>query len=98
MELLIIKNTTIQNTIVKLIENPKYSKRDVKWWIGGSDLGSEGIFYWINGHNFDYHNFGEVDGEIQPDNFAGIEHCTEMLPNGIWNDFICEWPSSFICE
>ncbi|XP_035787485.1 perlucin-like [Anopheles albimanus] len=71
------------------------------WWIGGTDLGNEGIFTWIStnklvGHGTGYLNFSP----LQPDNNSGNEHCLEIGRWGgvAWNDAPCNFKLNFICE
>jgi MYXO-CTERM domain-containing protein len=58
-------------------------------WIGGSDVGVEGQWFWMNGPEagqpFSYTNWGP--GE--PNNVGGIEHYAHLQPpvgNPSWND------------
>lgn len=65
-------------------------------WLGGSDVYSEGKWFWITDESFSYTNWNEN----QPDNYNSSEHYLHMYPSGKWNDsasgsnvmmFICEY-------
>ncbi|CAB3359798.1 Hypothetical predicted protein [Cloeon dipterum] len=73
------------------------------FWISGTDLGSEGRFYWAaNGKsvmNFADFEFG------QPDNKDGKEHClrlkksrVQLMPVYRWDDSNCGCKFRYICE
>ncbi|KFB38259.1 serine protease [Anopheles sinensis] len=71
------------------------------WWIGGTDLGSEGLFVWIStnqvvGFRSGYLNYSPG----QPDNAGGNENCLEIGRWGgvVWNDVPCDWKQRYICE
>jgi hypothetical protein len=56
---------------------------DRRLWIGFTDEGSEGDWFWSDGSEVDYTNWN--DGE--PNNAGDNEHFAEMLgSNGRWND------------
>ena len=56
---------------------------DRRLWIGFTDFGSEGAFYWSDGSSAKYTNWNP--GE--PNNSGAVEHYAEMLgSNGKWND------------
>lgn len=66
-------------------------------WIGGSDNGSEGAWYWITGEAFSYTNWAE----IEPNNDQGNEHFAQMMANGLWNDIKLDGngnTTAFVCE
>ena len=54
-------------------------------WIGFTDENSEGTFYWYDGSPVVYTNWNS--GE--PNNSSGNEDCTQIFPNGLWNDLNC---------
>ncbi|XP_062598303.1 hepatic lectin-like [Saccostrea cucullata] len=65
-----------------------------KWWIGGTDVNSEGTFYWENPNNsmkFTNWYAGQPSGGTS-------ENCLEMLILGGWNDKSCDTPTYYICE
>ncbi|XP_049540596.1 chymotrypsin-C-like [Anopheles darlingi] len=71
------------------------------WWIGGTDLGNEGIFTWISTNKLVGHGTGYLDfSHHQPDNHSGKEHCLEIGRWGgvAWNDAPCEFKQNYICE
>lgn len=66
-------------------------------WIGGSDDGSEGNWYWVNGEDFSYTNWHS--GE--PNNTDEIEHYLTLFGSTKkWNDAANDnqYISGFICE
>lgn len=82
---------TLQNT-----PELTYNGDDL-WWIGGTDQGSEGKFYWLsNGHQIGFTDFATG----QPDNANGTENCLELMgPVGHkWNDRNCDIERFFICK
>ncbi|XP_063051019.1 ladderlectin-like [Engraulis encrasicolus] len=64
-------------------------------WLGGSDDGSEGTWYWIDGSPFDFADWAQG----QPDNF-GVEDCLMMTPYDKlrWKDLRCGFTMPFICS
>lgn len=73
-----------------------------RYWLGGSDFGSEGNFYWVStGVNFGFTAWhaGEPSGN-NPTN--GIkEDCVQYWNrNGtiLWNDSPCENAYNYVCE
>ena len=63
-------------------------------WIGYTDVVTEGTFLWLDGSPFGYTNWNA--GE--PNNAGGNENCTQMFPNGKWNDLNCALGASSILE
>ena len=53
-------------------------------WIGYTDVASEGNFVWVTGENSSYTNWNNATNE--PNNWNNVEHHTEMLASGKWND------------
>ncbi len=51
-------------------------------FIGLTDVGNEGNFYWLNGDPVNYTNWFQ----LQPDNKNGSQHYGQLLPDGTWND------------
>ncbi|XP_052861644.1 chymotrypsin-C-like [Anopheles cruzii] len=71
------------------------------WWIGGTDLGSEGTFVWISTNQPVGYGTGYLDySAAQPDNAGGNENCLEIGRWGgvVWNDIPCDWKLRYICE
>ncbi|OWF45339.1 perlucin-like [Mizuhopecten yessoensis] len=67
------------------------------FWLGASDLLTEGEWMWSNSDTYlTYKNF--APGE--PNNAAGGEHCLEFDFSGNfqWNDNNCENLYNFVCE
>lgn len=71
----------------------------LKTWTSGTDLAEEGSFFWFTTFkplNFTYWH------DNQPDNYANIEHCIEVVPvyhPVKWNDVACATKTStIICE
>jgi gliding motility-associated-like protein len=54
-------------------------------WIGFNDEASEGLFEWYDQSPVTYTNW--APGE--PNNLGGNEDCTQIYPNGQWNDLPC---------
>lgn len=76
-----------------------FSEKRDHYWISGTDLGSEGKFYWAStGQPFgDYTKFKSHP----PDNFEGVEHCLHYVgwaSADFWNDNNCDNKFRFICE
>lgn len=72
-------------------------------WIGGSDLGSEGKWYWSDGCLFNDQDFN-FWGPNQPYNYLEKQHCL-VIYNWVneegfaFDDDICEeYLYTFICE
>jgi gliding motility-associated-like protein len=63
-------------------------------WIGYTDVVTEGTFLWLDGSPFGYTNWNT--GE--PNNAGGNENCTQMYPNGTWNDLDCSLGAASILE
>ncbi|MFO0749955.1 MAG: lectin-like protein [Myxococcota bacterium] len=65
------------------------------WWIGLSDLTSEGTFAWVDGSAFGYSawNGGE------PNDYGGNEDCAHLVPwsGGLWNDLDCSREQPYVC-
>jgi len=66
------------------------------FWIGFSDIDSEGTFVWADGSSSTFTYWGS--GEPNDDNFN--EDCTEIraAKNGTWNDKPCSYESRFVCK
>lgn len=54
-------------------------------WIGFTDENSEGSYYWYDESPVVYTNWNP--GE--PNNGGGNEDCTQIYPDGLWNDLEC---------
>ncbi|XP_061388398.1 C-type lectin 37Db-like [Musca vetustissima] len=68
------------------------------WWLSGSDLHSEGDFYWYGtGERMLYADWAGV----QPDNAGGNEHCVHLWykePKYQMNDWKCRMNAFYICQ
>ena len=78
---------------------PKTSNSpDRSFWIGLSDVVTEGIYVWNStGNTTTYTNWGSG----QPNNTNGSEHCTlaNMSEDGQWHDVTCTFSGSdSMCE
>ena len=67
-----------------------------KWWIGFTDIASEGSFAWEDGSATTYTNWAE--GE--PNNVDGDEDCAVLnrFTDQTWNDEKCSDSFYYICE
>ncbi|XP_065344091.1 CD209 antigen-like protein B [Cloeon dipterum] len=95
MELASIETEAENNAILQVI-----GKLVGDFWLSGTDLGSEGKFYWA-GTGMDVEGFTKfLRG--QPDNYIGEEHCLQFhrhrITNIGWNDNKCDVQCRFICE
>lgn len=63
-------------------------------WIGYTDVVTEGAFLWLDGSPFGYTNWAPSE----PNNSGGNENCTQMYPNGQWNDLNCASGAASILE
>ncbi|XP_065353556.1 CD209 antigen-like protein E [Cloeon dipterum] len=74
-----------------------------RFWLSGTDLGSEGVFYWSGVGQFIDAFWYFEDG--QPDNANGNENCVQYFVHPDfsdatykWNDHECNAPFRFVCE
>ncbi|XP_049542497.1 perlucin-like [Anopheles darlingi] len=87
-----------ESDMIKEVLNGATSKEP--YWIGGTDLGLEGVFEWIStgepiGYKTGYTNF--FAGE--PNNDKGNENCLDIGNEGVaWFDKPCDAKEKFICE
>merc|ERR1712243_536881 len=58
------------------------------WWIGATDLYSEGFWYWVYSQEMCSYTLWS---EGQPSNTGGMEHCAALVTKDgyKWNDYIC---------
>jgi hypothetical protein len=92
-----------QDHLLSLLNDDSFSKVpgfDLQLLIGGTDIGSEGNFYWASSGNPVYYPLKWVEGE--PNNLGDNEHCMGL---GKWkdsfqvNDVPCTgYQAPFICE
>ncbi|XP_062601806.1 hepatic lectin-like [Saccostrea cucullata] len=65
-----------------------------KWWIGGTDVNSEGTYYWEHSNSaLNYTNWMKNEP-----NGGSRENCIEVLYLGDWNDKSCYTLTYYICE
>lgn len=81
---LISIQSAAENTALGAALNTQGFGKDVVW-IGLGDQKVEGKFEWYDGSDTTYHNW--KTGE--PNN-SGNENCTQIFPDGFWNDLNCD--------
>lgn len=81
--LISIQSAAENTNLVTALANQGYSSEVI--WIGFSDALSEGNFVWYDGAPINYTNWNV--GE--PNNAGGNENCTQIYPDGTWNDLNC---------
>ena len=68
------------------------------FWVGGSDVTTEGTWAWSNSEPWVYAGWGPT----QPDDAGGAEDCaalwTTTVPPGGLNDFMCSNTVEYVCE
>jgi gliding motility-associated-like protein len=69
--------------LVQALANQGYSSEVI--WIGYSDAITEGSYVWYDGSPLSYSNW--APGE--PNDAGGVEDCTQIYPDGSWNDLNC---------
>lgn len=101
MNLVEIMSSDENERITNMLSDIKYITPrpdfEVSWWIGGTDQGTEGVFYWAStGEEFDFDDFGLEN----PDNLDGDENCVELWKQTHlkWNDRRCDKRAYFICR
>ena len=71
-------------------------------WLGASDAGSEGTWYWVTGEPFEYTNWLELQPDNTPNDSTGEENYAELNPTWTtqqgWNDVRGCVTHGFICE
>ena len=81
--LISVQSATENADLVQALSNQGYSSQVI--WIGYSDATSEGTFVWYDGAPLSYSNW--APGE--PNDAGGNEDCTQIYPDGSWNDLNC---------
>ncbi|XP_018429119.1 PREDICTED: hepatic lectin-like [Nanorana parkeri] len=85
---LVIINSQAEQNFLQSKTNRRY------YWIGLTDLETEGTFKWIDGTGLSYTSWR--NGE--PNDGLGKEDCAHLFSEGKWNDYPCNSNSSAICE
>lgn len=80
--LISIQSAAENSDVVQALANQGFASNVV--WIGFGDSNNEGTFTWYDGAPITYSNWAA--GE--PNN-AGDEDCTQIYPDGGWNDLNC---------
>ncbi|CAO2605712.1 C-type lectin domain family 4 member F [Lemmus lemmus] len=69
-------------------------------WIGLTDHGTEGNWYWADGTPFNHAQSNEFWAKNQPDNWrhpsGEVEDCVHM--QHLWNDMVCGAAYPWVCE
>ncbi|XP_049853156.1 macrophage mannose receptor 1-like isoform X2 [Schistocerca gregaria] len=86
---------SIDEESVNLLTKSPFKERYVdQYFIGLTDVVSEGIFVDIEGHPAQYLNWSS--GE--PNDVGGKENCVTLNANGQMNDLGCDVDAPFLCE
>ncbi|XP_058832083.1 C-type lectin 37Db-like [Topomyia yanbarensis] len=103
MRLLTIRSREENDAVAQFVQSTdKFNDVQCYFWIGGSDLGEEGVFSWVaTGKLVTFTNWSP--GE--PNNNNGTEDCMQMVfiprfaQRWTWNDNNCKGSHMyFICE
>ncbi len=81
--LISVQSSSENADLVQALSNQGYSSNVI--WIGYSDDVSEGSYVWYDGSPLSYSNW--APGE--PNDAGGAEDCTQIYPDGMWNDLNC---------
>ena len=63
-------------------------------WIGLTDFLNEGTFSWVDESLVSYTNWRSG----QPNNGNNNQHCTQIRPDGDWDDVICDKNQQYVCQ
>ncbi|XP_065349729.1 lectin subunit alpha-like [Cloeon dipterum] len=94
------ENTAIYHAIVNTTNESYKGERTVHYWTSGTDLDSEGHFYW-SATGEDIGALFTLFAENQPDNADGKENCLQLCNESDtfrWHDEDCSTKLKFICE
>ncbi|MCD6018821.1 MAG: hypothetical protein K0S53_1942 [Bacteroidetes bacterium] len=80
--LISVQSASENTDLVQALSNQGYSSEVV--WIGYGDAITEGSFVWYDGSPVVYSNWA-----VGEPNNAGDEDCTQIYPDGGWNDLNC---------
>ena len=91
MHLAMPKTTTAQATLDRLVYD--------KTWLGGSDLGAEGVWLWDDGTPMPLPGDSgpELWGGNEPNDNSETENCLELNAQGTWHDHRCDETKLPIC-
>lgn len=81
--LISVQSASENADLLQALSNQGYANQVV--WIGFTDAAVEGTFVWYDGAPVTYSNW--APGE--PNNAGGNENCTQIYPDGTWNDLNC---------
>ena len=81
--LISVQSATENADLVQALSNQGYAGQVI--WIGYSDAVTEGSYVWYDGAPLSYSNW--APGE--PNDAGGVEDCTQIYPDGSWNDLNC---------
>lgn len=81
--LISVQSASENADLVQALSNQGFSSNVI--WIGYSDAVAEGSFVWYDGAPLSYSNW--APGE--PNDAGGVEDCTQIYPDGSWNDLNC---------
>jgi len=92
--------TEQENTFVYDQIAPYLNPTDVAFWLGATDVVSEGIWVWTQGANVVYTHWYADAYTTEPNNFGGVEHCLEMgrVGDATWNDVDGGTTNLYVCE
>lgn len=81
--LISVQSASENADLVQALSNQGYAGQVI--WIGYTDETTEGSFVWYDGSPVAYSNW--APGE--PNDAGGVEDCTQIYPDGMWNDLNC---------
>lgn len=93
MELINIQSQKELQQLTEILQRTNlHDKEHV--WTSGTDLGSEGHFYWSSTAD-DFTS--AVPWFVLPDNTDNAEHCVELVNGTYLNDNICDENFNYLC-
>ncbi len=81
--LISVQSAAENAALITALSNQGYAAEVV--WIGFGDGSSEGNFTWYDGAPVSYTNWSATE----PNDAGGNEDCTQIYPDGTWNDLNC---------
>ena len=67
-------------------------------WMGGTDIGREGLWKWVNGDPIGFTAWGNGEPNNAEDNDEGDENYLHLWADGTWNDACGCSKRGFVCE